>query len=156
MKFELDRSGLLRVTVTEMGSGKQTSRVLHKQAKTRLQRSSLSDLEAVRIATESKPVDSEEAMAEETAMDFSHLPSFGMTEEEEGEIEISKYQTDVADVAAFAQDMTKEFMQRAGALLESKTLNEGDHAELTQVLAGVQAGDEAAKQRLEDLLYYLE
>lgn len=159
VKFELDRSGLLRVTITEMGSGKQVSRVIHKQAKTRLQKSSLSDLETVRIATTSVLTDSVDNTEEENeSMQFleNFLENQSFHPAEDGEIEISKYQTELPDVVAFAQDMSQDFTQRAHKLLEAKTLDESDQAELVQVLTAIGAGDEKAKQRLEDLIYYLE
>lgn len=155
VKFELDRSGLLRVTVTEMGSGKHVSRVIHKQAKTRLQKSTLSDLETVRIATESRVLDSEDT-TEEDSESMQSIENLSFASTEDGEMEISKYQTGMPDLMTFSQDMSQDFIQRGYKLLESKKLDESDQRELKAVLSAISLGEEESKKRLEDLLYYLE
>lgn len=156
VKFELDRSGLLRVTVMEMGSGKQISRVLHKQAKTRLQRSSLSDLETIRIATEQRLQDEDEADesdAKESGNGNVVIPSaqrFSINPAEDGEIEISNYQITVDTPEV------EDFIKRAHKLVESGTLEASDKDELTQMLTAIRSGDVGSQKRLEDLVYYLE
>lgn len=164
VKFELDRSGLLRVTVMEMGSGKQVSRVLHKQAKTRLQRSSLSDLDTIRIATEPQVEDAFEEgasrghvvnpFAERFAINPFDESVYGSPYESpyENEIEISKYQIS-SDLAPVKDE---DYITRAQKLLQADTLDESDKNELSQTLAAISTGDLEAKKRLEDLVYYLE
>ncbi len=136
-RFDLDRSGILTVHVTDLGSGKALTRVIERPSGTR--RANLADLASVRVA-ESEQVERDESVDEWAA----NRPDEPDQEEADDQVVEAEVVTDDAVVA------------QAESVLARTDLDAADREELSAVLAQVRAGADGARQRLADLVYFLQ
>lgn len=142
IKFDLDRSGLLHVTATEMASGAKINRSIRRVSHSRVQHVNLADLESVRIKTEqdSLPISGEEECFIED--------SFAWDIDEE-------LQEKAGDPSEKALE-SEEIIEKAKKFIEERELEEEDLKELTDELALAMSGDDGATKRISELLYYME
>ncbi len=128
-RFDIDRSGLLQVSVTDLGSGKAVARSIERPRP--LARAGLADLGSVHLAG---AVDLGQAEAEDDAWRAEHA-------------------IDEAEPSAVAADDGLE--AQAEMLLAREDLDPGDREELLARLAATRDGDADARARLKDLVYFL-
>ncbi len=129
IKFQLDRSGLLHVTATDISSGKQAGRTLKKVTASRKKQANISDLQSIRIHVEEQ------------------------VQLEELELWASGGDTLETDLAESYQDL----MDRVSELLEGMTLTPEDREELVAALNTLKFSnnDSVAAKKLSELLYFL-
>jgi molecular chaperone DnaK (HSP70) len=70
IKFELDKSGLLHVTATDVATGKKMSQTMKRKSKASVQTANLADLKSLHLHTESDSVVAVEEVAEEEESSF--------------------------------------------------------------------------------------
>jgi len=129
----MDGSGLLDVTVTDLGSNTHVRKRIKRAKGDRKRRGNLADLSAVRI---SEPTEEQEARS---GSDSLELAIEGPSEEEDPVVTL----------------MGPDLENRVQGLIENKSIDPVDGEELEGLLAKVRAGDKDAISRLEDLLFYL-
>lgn len=136
IKFELDRSGLLHVTATEMASGNKMHHVIKRVTKS--QHVSLADLESVRMKTQQEDLfaESGEEFDVDDALEWDHPE------------ESFEQSDDLMD--------HQQVIDRARKIIEEGALQEQDLKELTDELALATIGNEQATKRISELLYYME
>ena len=132
-RFELDRSGLLQVVVTDLGSGKALTRTIERPRP--VARAGIADLGSVRLVGASNLGD---VQAEAGAWEAEHAEP-----------------ETAAPAAAPTEDAGDDLVAQAEALLARGDLDPADREELLARLAGTRAGDGEAKARLKDLVYFL-
>ena len=138
-RFDIDRSGLLQVSVRDLGSGKEENRVIERPRP--VARSGLADLAAVRLAAPEE-VDEDNVV---DAWDGEAPPvEDGPAAESSGE---------PAPPSVSAGDDV--LLAQAEVLLARPDLDAADREELTIRLAGARAGEAEATARLRDLVYFL-
>lgn len=149
VKFELDRSGLLHVTATEVATGKKMTETLKQASRSRIKHANLADLENVRIVTESVVLG--DGYEDDDCADDEG------GNEEEGEFTGSFETIDVMDLEDLKSVLSPadEMVTKAQALLDSQTLDPSDQSDLASELQMVKDGDLEAVERLKNLLYYL-
>jgi len=141
IRFELDRSGLLRVLVEHLGSDVSAEQVIERAGAVR--RAELASLPAVRLddATIALAADADDAAS---PMDAAATP----------DPETSPPPADGTDDAA---DDRSELLARATTLLAADTLDAEDRADLERArAAATDAADATATERLAELLYFLD
>ncbi|MFT4554259.1 MAG: molecular chaperone DnaK [Chlamydiales bacterium] len=137
IKFELDRSGLLKVTATDLGTSKKASSLMKRESKSRVKSCNLADLESVSIQTDT--FDAEVDICNAEVEEHAFEESFG---EDKSKIEVLHF-------------IDEKLETQVTNLLDGDTLDEEDKKELKDVYAQVKDGNPSAVERLEDLLYYL-
>lgn len=135
-RFDIDRSGLLQVSITDLGSGKSESRVIERPRPA--QRANLADLETVRLDAP------ENISADEHVDEWDGVaPS------------AHEFVAESESAPATPAGLDPDLIARAEALLAREDIDPADREELIIRLTSVRAGnlDEAA--RLRDLVYFL-
>lgn len=152
VKFELDRSGIIHATVTDVALKKKASHILKRVSQSRVKNVSLVDLETVRIAV---PVleDLDGMANDQTIDDIENMDNLIWQEElnsiTEGEI--------VEDLSSSSlSGKVQQLIEKAQILINQDKLSSADKIELSNEMALTQAGDSAAAERLGNLLYYLD
>jgi molecular chaperone DnaK len=143
VKFELDRSGIVHATVTDIALKKKTSHTLKKISHSRVKNVSLADVESVRIAIHN-PTFVEEVSDIDTIT----------WQEEPGMLKIGG-ENSLAFSSGFSEKL-QQLIAKAQILIDHEQLSAADKVELSNEMALTHAGDTAAAERLENLLYYLE
>lgn len=141
IKIELDRSGLLHVTATEVASNKKATHTVKRLSKSSLKHVNLADLETVQLMT--SPSSPKILQLEDLESDTfdSELKNILFPETElDSEPKIN----------------LKKLLEKAESLTESGQLQSADAAELSQELALAKTGDPDATERLSNLIYFLE
>ncbi len=138
-RFELDRSALLRVTVEHMASGISAERMIE-QGRGATRRAEIGELAAVRL-DEAQPVRSEADTPDDTALPAA---SEEATEPAEG------------TGASVGDPDLDPVLIRARELLTGEDLTAADRDDLERHCADFRAGEQGARERLADLLYFLE
>jgi molecular chaperone DnaK len=148
-RFDIDRSGLLQVSISDLGSGKSESRVIERPRA--VQRADLANLATVRLdAPEEVGEDEHEDAWDGVAPDES-LPLAGASIAQPGAAPAAED----SDGAGGADSAIDPLIAQAGGLLARSDLDPADREELTIRLAGITAGDAEARARLSDLVYFL-
>ncbi len=126
IKLELDQSALLKVTATEIGSGKSIQHVLKRMEKTDIQKSqSIADLKSVKLNVDE-------------------------------ELEVDAVQEEKSFLEINTTEIPPELERKVQSLLAGKTLDNSSREELEQQYASAKAGDGGATEELENLVYYME
>ncbi len=116
VKFEMDRSGILHVTSTDVTTGKKVELVIEKESSSRMQTVNLADLKMLRMSIEDDSV--------------------VLDETEESLLE------DVEEAAVTVND---QLIERALAALAKASLSPADKVEIEESLALVQSGGSSEK-----------
>ena len=137
-RFELDRSGLLRVVVADLGSGTAIERTIDRPDAAR--RGDPADLAAmISAGPGSIAIDeAEDAWAANRPQPTERAGDGG------------------PESAPPAAPASGSLVDQAEKMLAKPTLNDADRADLVQHLAAARAGDPQAVDRLRDLIYFLE
>jgi molecular chaperone DnaK len=160
VKFELDRSGLLHVTATEIATGKQQSKEIKRSNRSRVKHTNLADLESVKIVTETIPL--EEGEEED---DYKQLDWLGISDRELDGLELCESEESEDSEAPEASDTPsassepvedEALFKKAQVLMEADQIDSADKTELSNEVASAKAGDKKALERLMNLIYYLE
>jgi len=138
IKYELDRSGLLHVTVTDIATGKKANHTVKRVAHSRVKQGNLAEMDSVRIKVETLQV--------EQGSDEEFWEELGPEEEQNVSLD------NVASISLEGEATLK----KAQALIESGQLDPVDQAELSNELEVAKAGNPEALKRLTNLIYYLE
>lgn len=142
--YTIDRSGLLHVTATDITSGKKASKTLKRISGNRVKHVNLADLSAVKVeAVEDKHFNDIEF--DEDAVEFWNIP------EEDDPSQKEEILVPFASISSEQSDL----IAKSENLLAKGTLALSDAEQLNGELSLVKEGDEAAKARLADLIYYL-
>ncbi len=137
-RLDLDRSGLLTMTVTDIASGKAHSQAMRQEAASRVAKAGLADLETVRLAAVEARFDDQDLDGEEPEeADADDVEDDGATEPETAAIDPA-------------------LLVRTKAVLARTDLDPTDRSELERELEQAVQGNELAGQRLSELLYFLE
>ena len=128
IKFELDRSGLLHVTVTDIYSGKKVSHTVTRSGKKATKQANLADLDAIRIHKETEPVESEEYISVD-------------------------HTTEITDPITLDDE---QLLIQAQKLIDKGKLDPIDQDELERELQEMQGGNRKTVNRLRGLLYLLD
>jgi molecular chaperone DnaK (HSP70) len=148
-RFDIDRSGLLQVSISDLGSGESESRVIERPRS--VQRADLANLATVRLdAPEDVGEDEHEDAWDGVAPDES-LPLAGDSTAHPGD---ESAEEDSASAGA-ADSALAPLIAQAQALLARGDLDPADREELTIRMAGIATGDAEARARLSDLVYFL-
>lgn len=131
-KFTLDRSGLLEVSVTDLGSGKAVTRIIERPEPTR--RANLADMDSLRLSRSENIVsdETEDVWAAEQPVEI----------EQREEVTPAKH-----DDGIIAQ---------AETLLQRTDLDPTDREDLANRLIEARANKDGAQERLADLVYFLQ
>ena len=134
--FAIDRSGLLQVSISDLGSGKGERRVVERPRP--LLRADLASLESVRLD------------APEEVVEDDHQDAW------DGNSPVAEVEGDPATSAPEPPaGIDAELIAQAEAVLARAGLDPADREELTIRLASVRGGDTDAHARLADLIYFL-
>lgn len=140
IKYQLDRSGLLHVTATDISSGKKADHTFKRVSGARVQHADMSQLSNVKIIVEQQ------------------------TEEPEKDSDDTQFWDSLEEEVEFADENDEEenyfeandLLARSQKLLESSDLQENDREELLAVLESAKNSDQSSIKRLNDLVYFLE
>ncbi|MFW5858791.1 MAG: Hsp70 family protein [Planctomycetota bacterium] len=147
-RFDLDRSGLLRVSVEHLGSGVSVERVIER-GDDGIRRIELGEIPAVRL-------DDAAVVLAADDTDFAP-PASALTVDDQTDAATGADVVSLDRVAAPAVEVADDdAIVRAQDLLASDGLDGPDREELQQTLAAVTAREAGAHQQLVDLLYFLE
>ncbi|MBA3846139.1 MAG: Hsp70 family protein [Planctomycetes bacterium] len=136
-RFDIDRSGLLQVAVTDLASGVNITRTIERPRP--VQRTGMADLGSVRIVDALELGEGDAEAGDWEALRPDPGPSQVDEDEASGE---------GGDDAALAQQVED--------LLARSDLDQSDRDELAARLTSARAGDAAAQARLRDLVYFLQ
>ena len=147
VKFELDRSGIIHATVTDVASKKKVSHTLKRVANSRVKNVSLANLEKVHLATPVFPEPEEVALdQDEEELKWGKVVSI-----EDAEVEL------IGNTPHHSlSESLQEIIKKAQVLVDEGQLPDADLNELSNEMALAQTGDIAAVERLSNLLYFLD
>lgn len=138
VKFELDRSGMLHVSVVDMASGKKMHYTVDNAAKSLVKNANMAELDSIRIVTETIEDDTFVEMTDDEDDFFDERPG------------------DLVEIDATVESQEhQELLTNAQALIDKGELDKVDLDELTKELALAKNNDKEALQRLADIMYYL-
>lgn len=130
-RFSLDRSGLLQVSVTDLGSGKVVTRTINRPQPAA--RAGIADLGSVQLVGAEGLAETE---AGTSAWESANAPA-------------------QAGSPAPAEEPADDLIAQAQALLQRGDLDPADREELLARVAGTRSGDEVMRAKLKDLVYFL-
>lgn len=144
IKFELDKSGILHVTTTEVGSTKVATKTLKRKSSTRHKREGLADIESVRVA-----IDRKEAQADEKEADLDDAERWDLAHESQ---EIADEELVEAD--GIDRDL-EDMLARVEELCGCDEVSQEAKLKFEQLVARIQEGDEEAKEELREEIYFI-
>ncbi len=158
VKFELDRSGLLHVTATDISTGKQESKEIKRSHRSRVKHASLADLESVKIATETvlaEPLEDneDEALGFEREDEYDEVEGIDWAELDET---VEPKDSSFEDSSSKESQNDEILFKKVQSLLETDQINPVDKTELHREMTSAKAGDKEALERLMNLVYFLE
>jgi molecular chaperone DnaK (HSP70) len=136
-RFDIDRSGLLAVSVTDLGSGKAIQRVVERPRA--VQRAGLAELGSVRLVAEG-----------DLGSGDQEGPAWDALRPDDAIVAASEPVPE-----APADPGLAGLLAQAEALLGRSDLDPADREEVSARLAAAATGETAARDRLKDLLYFL-
>ncbi|MBA3602851.1 MAG: Hsp70 family protein [Parachlamydiaceae bacterium] len=145
ISYTIDASGLLHASVTDISTGKKSTKTLKRISNSRVKRTNLADLAAIRldipeVQTREYIDENEDGEEDDNFWKALEIENSPISPSEEG-ISVS---------------FDHPTILKSEALIAQGTLDQIDADQLIRELELVKAGDTEALNRLHDLIYYLE